>query len=467
MSWLKVTGMIPAETDNAWVSGTVTATPARSDDEGWADGTRRAVWPIEGVLAGGGTRVQARQGGDFYLPGADIGESADPPCIELLAELTDQQGRVRRFKSVGKVAASAPGEWSLNAPLGSLVVKGLNSGPNSWLETTVADVVAAAADARAATAAQAQQMVQSEQLQQQLQDLDVSGAQAAAAAKPDALAAAAAKPDALIAAAAKTDALAAAAAKPDALAAAVAKPDALAAAAAKPDALAAAALLPTLAAGQGQLASALSAAAAMTTGPAGPQGPAGPTGAGVAGPAGPQGPAGPPGATGPTGAGVAGPQGPQGATGPAGPTGATGSAGTDGASAGDHRFQFIGSNSTSQGLSGGLNAALSLPVSMETWDTDNYHSSGALTRITIPAGLGGIYVLSVTSPSLTNVNWLLKKNGSLNLYTNSLAGQSLIVPYVEIMLNAGDYLELWANNQSGSPVTLSALSTNFTLRKVN
>ncbi|GAA4015518.1 hypothetical protein GCM10022631_29490 [Deinococcus rubellus] len=276
--------------------------------------------------------------------------------------------------------------------------------------------------------------VLSGQLLTQFQTLDVSGALTAAAAKPDALAAANAKPDALIAAAAKTDALAAAAAKPDALAAAAAKPNALAATAAKPDALAAAALLPTLAAGQGQLASALSAAAAMTTGPAGPQGQAGPTGAGVAGPVGPQGPAGPPGATGPTGAGVAGPQGPQGttgvvgpagpagpqgATGPAGPTGATGSAGADGASAGDHRFKYMANNSSSQSVTSGSIVALLIPNSMELWDTDDFHNTSN-SRITIPAGLGGLYVFSLSSPALTNVTWRLRKNGSTDLYTGAL-----------------------------------------------
>lgn len=168
MTWLKVTGMIPPETNNVSVSGTVTATPLRAEDEGWADGTRRAVWPIEGVLAGSGTRVEARLGGDFFLPGANIGESAVPPSIELLAELKDQQGRTRRFRSVGKVAASALGEWSLNTPLGSVVIKGQNSGPNSWLETTVADVVTATELARTQTTAQAQQMADSAQTQAQL-----------------------------------------------------------------------------------------------------------------------------------------------------------------------------------------------------------------------------------------------------------------------------------------------------------
>ena len=143
VSWLKVTGMIPAEAGNAWVSGTITATPARAEDEGWADGTRRAVWPMEGVLAGAGTRFEGRTGGDFYLPGANIGESVDPPIMALLAELKDQQGRTHRFSAKGKVAASALGEWSVNAPLGRIVQKVQNFGPNSWLETTVADLQAA------------------------------------------------------------------------------------------------------------------------------------------------------------------------------------------------------------------------------------------------------------------------------------------------------------------------------------
>ena len=59
MAWLKIVGMVPPEPGNAWTSGGILIEPLNPDRDGdWADGTRRAVWPILGELAGAGTRFE-------------------------------------------------------------------------------------------------------------------------------------------------------------------------------------------------------------------------------------------------------------------------------------------------------------------------------------------------------------------------------------------------------------------------
>lgn len=120
MAFLRVTGMIPPEQGSYWAEGTLTVWPADRSRSDWADGGRRAAFPITGTLAGGGTRWgSSGEAGDVLIPGADIGVSVAPPELEIVARLRDAiTNEWKEFKGVGPVHASAPGEWNINAPLG-------------------------------------------------------------------------------------------------------------------------------------------------------------------------------------------------------------------------------------------------------------------------------------------------------------------------------------------------------------
>lgn len=123
MGWLRVVGMVPPEPSTYWSEGTFEAWPADRSKMDWADGARRAAFPITGTLAGGGTRFgSTREAGDVYVPGANIGDSIDPPVLEIIVRLRDGiMGEWKEFRGVGKVVATAPGEWNINAPLGGVM----------------------------------------------------------------------------------------------------------------------------------------------------------------------------------------------------------------------------------------------------------------------------------------------------------------------------------------------------------
>lgn len=119
MTYLKVTGMVAPEAGSYWSEGTLEIWPADKANLDWADGARRAIWPITGTLAGAGTRWGSTgEAGDVYVPGADIGNSVEPPTLEIIAKLKDgARGEWKEFRAVGKVQATAPGEWNINSPL--------------------------------------------------------------------------------------------------------------------------------------------------------------------------------------------------------------------------------------------------------------------------------------------------------------------------------------------------------------
>lgn len=136
--WLKVTGMIAPQEGHSWSSGGILIEPLDPErDSNWADGTRRAVWPLRGKLNAAGTAFTTLKGGDLYVPGADIGETALPPKVRVIIDLVDNEGRSWRGVATGRIAASAVGEWNVNAPLTGVVQYGTNEGPNNWLQLTV------------------------------------------------------------------------------------------------------------------------------------------------------------------------------------------------------------------------------------------------------------------------------------------------------------------------------------------
>lgn len=105
------------------------------------------------------------------------------------------------------------------------------------------------------------------------------------------------------------------------------------------------------------------------------------------------------------------------------------------------------------------NTATALTFNSENYDTDGYHSTSSNTsRITIPSGLGGYYLITVS-----NLTWDLNgtgrrgfsinKNGALAAYGIDIAGHASI--YVgntgSFVLNlaVGDYIEIYATQTSG------------------
>jgi hypothetical protein len=100
----------------------------------------------------------------------------------------------------------------------------------------------------------------------------------------------------------------------------------------------------------------------------------------------------------------------------------------------------------------------------EAWDTDGFHSTSSNTsRITIPAGLGGKYlVIMNTMPDLSATggrNMELFKNGSRLIICNSIAGNGsqyvgLQATFV-VDLVATDYIEIMVNQDRGSALNFS------------
>jgi hypothetical protein len=102
----------------------------------------------------------------------------------------------------------------------------------------------------------------------------------------------------------------------------------------------------------------------------------------------------------------------------------------------------------------------------DTWDTDGFHSTTTNnSRITVPAGLGGIYhvIGSVNFAAGADNTRLVKiqLNGSsdVTVYqgTNGVGGPAFAVSVPNmVQLAAGDYIELVCYQFSGSALSITA-----------
>jgi hypothetical protein len=100
----------------------------------------------------------------------------------------------------------------------------------------------------------------------------------------------------------------------------------------------------------------------------------------------------------------------------------------------------------------------------ESWDTDGFHSTSVNTsRITIPAGLGGKYLVTMNAaPDLngTGSRYMeLFKNGSRLIICNGVSGSSstyigLYAAFV-VELVATDYIEMMVNQDRGSALNFA------------
>jgi len=111
-------------------------------------------------------------------------------------------------------------------------------------------------------------------------------------------------------------------------------------------------------------------------------------------------------------------------------------------------------NSAVQTLTAG-GASVALTFNSEEYDTAAMHStSSATSKITIPTGGGGTYLVCGRTQK-NGVNGLLtlelRKNGSATLIRSTEANTSSVISLVisdAIVVAAGDYLELWAYHSS-------------------
>jgi hypothetical protein len=109
-----------------------------------------------------------------------------------------------------------------------------------------------------------------------------------------------------------------------------------------------------------------------------------------------------------------------------------------------------------------------LTFNSEAWDTDGYHSTSTNTsRITIPAGLGGKYLVTMnTSPALNGTGGRymeIYKNGARLVNDIGIAGSASL--YVNLAgtfvvnLVATDYIEMLVYQDSGGALNFNKAAT--------
>jgi hypothetical protein len=103
-----------------------------------------------------------------------------------------------------------------------------------------------------------------------------------------------------------------------------------------------------------------------------------------------------------------------------------------------------------------------LTYDSEQWDTDGFHSTSTNTsRITIPAGLAGKYLISCSTSYGLNATGqralYLRKNGTNVKYFPGVAGSSSVYTanHSSFVLNlaVGDYIEMIVYQDSGGSLT--------------
>ena len=100
----------------------------------------------------------------------------------------------------------------------------------------------------------------------------------------------------------------------------------------------------------------------------------------------------------------------------------------------------------------------SITYDVETFDTDGFHSTVSNTsRITIPTGLGGYYLVAFQMTWTANGSGFrlarIYRNNTTAVYLTSITGSSVIansiVGTTTLNLSAGDYIELQGYQDTG------------------
>ena len=140
---------------------------------------------------------------------------------------------------------------------------------------------------------------------------------------------------------------------------------------------------------------------------------------------------------------------------------------------------FIGARAyrtTSQTVTAGVETAMTFDA--EEFDTDTFHDNSTNpSRMTIPAGLGGKYLvqshLGFPGASHGVIFGRIKKNGTTFITGSeddlSTGSDSSLHPGVVIDLAAGDYVEIFASRASGTAIgaTTNSFSNTFEIVKLD
>jgi microcystin-dependent protein len=174
------------------------------------------------------------------------------------------------------------------------------------------------------------------------------------------------------------------------------------------------------------------------------------------------------GATGPAGAtGPQGPQGPVGATGPQGPQGDPGTTVVQ-------PRVYLRHNAAINAVSANHTF---IPWDTEVEDASGFHDPATPTRATVPAGLGGVYLVEFSTwygSNATNARYtrILKNTGvtpiAEDIRQGSTGGVATIVTMtVPFVLAAGDFVECSAYQNSGVTLSLAGSPPYFFMTRMS
>lgn len=110
------------------------------------------------------------------------------------------------------------------------------------------------------------------------------------------------------------------------------------------------------------------------------------------------------------------------------------------------------------------NAAITyVPFDSEVEDTDAYHAVTNTERITIPAGLGGIYSITVHLTVLvfpaSTISFGLDRNANEGLCRSAFTVDGVTMTWTGPLV-AGDYVRLWLYQAQGSAFTFPIVTSN-------
>lgn len=112
---------------------------------------------------------------------------------------------------------------------------------------------------------------------------------------------------------------------------------------------------------------------------------------------------------------------------------------------------------------------IALNLDTKDFDTDGFWAAGSPTKFTIPPGMGGLYVVlgeaRFAAVNTTGVRQVYFKINGTTLRQSTMVGafnqpQDLQVETI-VKLNAGDYIELWAGQNSGATVAIGSGGNNY------
>ncbi len=122
-------------------------------------------------------------------------------------------------------------------------------------------------------------------------------------------------------------------------------------------------------------------------------------------------------------------------------------------------------HNTAQSLANATFTSVQLNTSER--DTDGFYDPAVPTRLTVPSGLGGEYLLSAQVEFAANATGRrelgIRVNGTTTVVSDIRAGLSVItrlMVHTQVRLNAGSYLEVRAFQDSGGALNINSNTTS-------